>query len=95
MDAPPATTTRTEADYAARVMTLESQLLDQRANFAAVKADYESARLQAEAERELGADFDQKTFHDTILRLGSVPLPVLEEEVRAFIARQKAGASSD
>jgi HlyD family secretion protein len=42
-----------EADYAARVMTLESQLLDQRANFAAVKADYESARLQAEAEKDL------------------------------------------
>ena len=42
-----------EADYAAREMTLESQLLDQRANFAAVQADYESARLQAEAEKEL------------------------------------------
>jgi len=42
-----------EADYAARVMTLESQLLDQRANFAAVKAEYESARLQAEAEKDL------------------------------------------
>jgi uncharacterized protein (DUF885 family) len=48
--------------------------------------------LRAEAERELGTAFDQKTFHDTILNLGSVPLPVLEEEVRAFIARQKADA---
>lgn len=47
--------------------------------------------LRAEAERELGAAFDQKTFHDTILNLGSVPLPVLEEEVRAFIAREKSG----
>ncbi len=42
--------------------------------------------LRAEAERELGPAFDQRSFHDTILRLGSVPLPVLEEEVRAFIA---------
>lgn len=42
-----------EADYAAREMMLESQLLDQRANFAAVRADYESAQLQAEAEKEL------------------------------------------
>ncbi|NYZ63060.1 DUF885 domain-containing protein [Luteimonas deserti] len=46
--------------------------------------------LRAEAERELGAAFDQRPFHDTILNLGSVPLPVLEEEVRRFIAEQKA-----
>ena len=46
--------------------------------------------LRAEAERELGARFDQRAFHDTILNLGSVPLPVLEDEVRGFIAVQKA-----
>lgn len=45
--------TAAEADYAAQRMTLESQVLDQRANFAAVTADYESARLQAEAEKGL------------------------------------------
>ena len=48
--------TAAEADYAAQRMTLESQVLDQRANFAAVSADYESARLQAEAEKELADD---------------------------------------
>ncbi|KPN20670.1 hypothetical protein AO715_12675 [Xanthomonas sp. Mitacek01] len=48
--------------------------------------------LRAEAERELGERFDQRPFHDTILNLGSVPLPVLEEEVRRFIAAQKANA---
>lgn len=42
-----------EADLAAQRMTLESQALDQKANLAAVEADYESARLQAEAEKEL------------------------------------------
>jgi len=46
--------------------------------------------LRDEAERELGEKFDQRPFHDTILNLGSVPLPVLEQEVRAFIAEQKA-----
>src|SRR5690606_13415606 len=46
--------------------------------------------LRAEAERELGDRFDQRPFHDTVLNLGSVPLPVLEYEVRAFIATQKA-----
>ncbi len=47
--------------------------------------------LRAEAERELGERFDQRPFHDAILALGAVPLPVLEEEMRAFIAREKAG----
>lgn len=42
-----------EADLAVRRATLQSQLLDQRANLAAVEADYESARLQAEAEETL------------------------------------------
>jgi uncharacterized protein (DUF885 family) len=44
--------------------------------------------LRAEAERELGPDFDQKRFHDTILQLGAVPLPVLEQEVRRFTSSQ-------
>jgi len=45
--------------------------------------------LRAEAERELGPAFDQRPFHDAILNLGSVPLPVLEQEIRAFVATQK------
>ena len=47
--------------------------------------------LRAETERELGDKFDQKRFHDTILALGAVPLPVLEQEVRRFIAERKKG----
>ena len=42
-----------EADLAAQRMTLESQSLDQKANLAGVEAEYESARLQTEAEAEL------------------------------------------
>ncbi|HBK45893.1 MAG TPA: DUF885 domain-containing protein [Xanthomonadaceae bacterium] len=45
--------------------------------------------LRAEAERELGAAFDQRPFHDALLDLGSVPLPVLQEQMRLFIAAQK------
>src|SRR3546814_1275207 len=37
-------------------------------------------RLRAKAEKELGDKFDQRYFHDTILALGSVPLPVLRSE---------------
>jgi HlyD family secretion protein len=47
--------TAAQADYSARQMTLESQLLDQRANLAGFEADYEAASLQATAESELAA----------------------------------------
>ncbi|HEY4545314.1 MAG TPA: DUF885 family protein [Pedomonas sp.] len=42
-------------------------------------------RLRTEAEEKLSRNFDQRRFHDTILALGSVPLPVLEAEIRRFI----------
>ena len=40
-----------------------------------------------EAEKALGPKFDVKAFHDALLSEGSVPLPVLEQQVRAFIAK--------
>jgi uncharacterized protein (DUF885 family) len=43
-------------------------------------------RHRREAEEKLGAKFDQRTFHDTILAIGSVPLPVLEQRMTQFIA---------
>jgi uncharacterized protein (DUF885 family) len=43
-------------------------------------------RHRREAEEKLGAKFDQRVFHDVILALGSVPLPVLEERMAQFIA---------
>lgn len=43
-------------------------------------------RVRAKAEEELGDDFDIRKFHDVVLSLGSVPLPVLEERIDAFIA---------
>jgi uncharacterized protein (DUF885 family) len=42
-------------------------------------------RLRKEAEEKLGERFDQRYFHDAILSLGSVPLPVLEQQIRLFI----------
>ncbi|MBY9063370.1 DUF885 family protein [Sphingomonas yunnanensis] len=42
-------------------------------------------RKRAEAEAKLGARFDQRPFHDLILNLGSVPLPVLEREIDDWI----------
>ena len=38
------------------------------------------------AEAALGEKFDIRAFHDTVLQLGSVPLPVLRARIDAFIA---------
>jgi uncharacterized protein (DUF885 family) len=43
-------------------------------------------RHRREAEEQLGARFDQRKFHDAILALGAVPLPVLEQRMAQFIA---------
>ncbi len=45
--------------------------------------------LRALAERELGAGFDRRAFHDLVLSSGPVPLVVLEQQVREWIERQK------
>jgi uncharacterized protein (DUF885 family) len=38
------------------------------------------------AEQALGSKFDIRAFHDTVLELGSVPLPVLKARIDEFIA---------
>ncbi len=43
-------------------------------------------RKRIEAEAKLGSKFDQRWFHDVILALGSVPLPVLEQQIDLWIA---------
>lgn len=47
-------------------------------------------KLRAKAEAELGTAFDQRSFHDTYLALGAVPLPVMEAKMEEFIAGEKA-----
>lgn len=47
------------------------------------------AELRDRAERELGAQFDIRQFHEAILGQGSLPLDALERQVDAYIARTK------
>ncbi len=50
--------------------------------------------LRAEAEKQLGARFDIRAFNDAVLAQGSVPLPVLDEQIHRFIAERKAIAAA-
>jgi len=47
-------------------------------------------RLRAEAEAKLGPKFDIRGFHDTFLDMGAVPLTVLEQQMRAWMAAEAA-----
>ena len=49
-------------------------------------------KLRSEAETTLGPGFDERKFHDAILALGSVPLNVLEDQIRAWVKTQQAAA---
>ena len=50
---------------------------------------------RARAEKALGPKFDIRAFHDTVLQLGSVPLPVLDAAIDGFIARGGKGPYPD
>ena len=48
--------------------------------------------LRNRVQQELGDKFDQKEFHDTILKNGALPLEILEEQVNGYIAERKKRA---
>jgi uncharacterized protein (DUF885 family) len=50
---------------------------------------------RAQAEKALGDKFNIRAFHDTVLQLGSVPLPVLRTRVERFIAEGGKGPYPD
>jgi len=45
--------------------------------------------LRKRAQTELGTKFDQRQFHDVVLRNGALPLEILEEQVNAYIQKTK------
>ena len=46
--------------------------------------------LRAKAEKELGAQFDIRSFHDTVIGQGSLPMAVLEDVINDWIEKQKS-----
>jgi len=51
----------------------------------------ELRRLRTLAESRLGEDFDLRGFHDRLIGMGSVTLPMLEESVTDWITGQGTG----
>ncbi len=51
----------------------------------------EIRRLRTLAETTLGEDFDMRGFHDRVVGMGSITLPMLEESIEAWIAEQQTG----
>lgn len=54
--------------------------------------ELEFVSLRREAEAALGAKFDVRAFHDQVLALGTVPLPLLRQAVTAWIRQWQAEA---
>ena len=50
-------------------------------------------RMREQAEKELGPKFDLRGFHEVVLMNGSMPLAVLEDVVRDWIAAQRAATA--
>jgi uncharacterized protein (DUF885 family) len=46
--------------------------------------------LRAKAEKDLGARFDLRRFHDAVIGQGAVPLDTLEAQINAWIASERA-----
>ncbi len=49
--------------------------------------------LRRKAKEALGPRFDIRQFHDVVLRDGAVPLPILQEQVDDWIAKEKKSKS--
>jgi uncharacterized protein (DUF885 family) len=50
--------------------------------------------LKAMAQKELAEDFDIRAFHDKLLGNGALPLSVLEQHMREWIAEERASSGA-
>ena len=52
-------------------------------------------QARADAEKALGSRFNIRAFHDTVLDLGSVPMPALKARIDRFISEGGKGPHPD
>ena len=45
--------------------------------------------LRSRAQQQLGEKFDQREFHDVVLKNGALPLEILEKQVNNYITARK------
>ncbi len=87
-----------EAEFIETELRLKSEQLDQRADMAAARAEYESARLQAEAEKELSAKgivgVVQYRRSELLAEQRRVRLEIEEERLQQFSASMEAQTAS-
>ena len=50
--------------------------------------------LRERAQRELGTKFDQREFHDAVLKNGALPLEILEEQINAYIESKRTALTT-
>ena len=46
--------------------------------------------LRGRAQKELANKFDEREFHDAVLRNGALPLDILDEQVNDYIRKKKS-----
>ncbi len=51
-------------------------------------------QARSRAERELGADFDIRAFHDVVLGAGALPMPMMHARVDRWIGEARGGAAA-
>ena len=79
-----ALTEKSVADQIDRYISWPGQALSYKMGEIRIRA------LRAKAEKQLGAKFDIRSFHDTVIGQGSLPMAVLEDVINDWISAQKA-----
>jgi uncharacterized protein (DUF885 family) len=55
--------------------------------------EHEILALRDRARAELGTRFDIRKFHNAVIDHGSLPLPVLDQVIAAWIDAQRSGSA--
>ncbi len=50
--------------------------------------------LRERAQQELGDKFDQREFHDAVLKNGALPLEILEEQINLYVQKKRQASPS-